>query len=85
MAERTAIREWISPGGVDLVPDLLPKPLTEASIYSSRGSITGSSSDAPGTSLAWPIHPSVERISGLAPSDVDARALYHDHLLGKHG
>ena len=31
-----------------------------------------------------PIHPSVERISGLVPSDVDARALYHDHLLGKH-
>ena len=30
------------------------------------------------------IHPAVERISGLVPSDVDARALYHDHLLGKH-
>lgn len=31
-----------------------------------------------------PIHPSVEKISGLVPPDVDARALYHDHLLGKH-
>ncbi len=31
-----------------------------------------------------PIHPSVEKISGLVPSDFDARALYHNHLLGKH-
>ncbi|MFP3939869.1 MAG: DUF6364 family protein [Thermoanaerobaculia bacterium] len=31
-----------------------------------------------------PVHPSVERISGLVPPDVDARALYHDRLLDKH-
>jgi len=30
------------------------------------------------------IHPEVERISGLVPSEVDARALYHEHLLRKH-
>lgn len=30
------------------------------------------------------IHPDVARISGLVPSDVDARALYQEHLLGKH-
>lgn len=30
------------------------------------------------------IHPRVERISGLVPPDVDAEALYHEHLLGKH-
>jgi hypothetical protein len=31
------------------------------------------------------IHPEVERISGLVPADVEARALYHEHLLSKHG
>lgn len=30
------------------------------------------------------IHPEVERISGLVPLDVDAEALYHEHLLDKH-
>jgi len=30
------------------------------------------------------IHPEVEKISGLVPSEVDARALYHEHLLRKH-
>lgn len=30
------------------------------------------------------LHPDVERISGLVPPDVDAEALYHDHLLDKH-
>lgn len=30
------------------------------------------------------IHPEVERISGLVPSDVDAQAEYHEHLLKKH-
>ncbi len=30
------------------------------------------------------IHPEVERISGLVPSDVDAEAEYHEHLLKKH-
>jgi len=30
------------------------------------------------------IHPEVEKISGLVPADVDARALYHEHLLEKH-
>jgi hypothetical protein len=29
-------------------------------------------------------HPKVERLSGLAPCDADARALYHEHLLDKH-
>lgn len=31
-----------------------------------------------------PVHPEVEKISGLVPSDADARALYHEHLLEKH-
>lgn len=31
-----------------------------------------------------PLHPKVERLSGLVPADVDARALYHEHLLDKH-
>lgn len=30
------------------------------------------------------IDPKVEQISGLVPSDVDARGLYHEHLLEKH-
>ena len=30
------------------------------------------------------IHPEVEKISGLVPHDVDARAEYHEHLLKKH-
>jgi len=30
------------------------------------------------------VHPEVERLSGLVPSDVDARALFHEHLLEKH-
>ena len=30
------------------------------------------------------IHPDVERISGLVPSDIDAEALYREHLLEKH-
>ena len=29
-------------------------------------------------------HPKVESLSGLAPEDADARALYHEHLLDKH-
>ena len=29
-------------------------------------------------------HPKVERLSGLAPAEADARALYHEHLLDKH-
>jgi Family of unknown function (DUF6364) len=31
------------------------------------------------------IHPDVEKISGLVPADVDAEALYRQHLLEKHG
>lgn len=31
-----------------------------------------------------PLHPGVKAISGLIPADVDARALYHEHLLEKH-
>lgn len=31
-----------------------------------------------------PIHPEVERISGLVPEDVDAREFYRSHLLEKH-
>lgn len=31
------------------------------------------------------IHPEVERISGLVPPDIDARALYQEYLLRKHG
>jgi uncharacterized protein DUF6364 len=30
------------------------------------------------------IHPEVERISGLIPADVDARAEYREHLLEKY-
>jgi Family of unknown function (DUF6364) len=30
------------------------------------------------------IHPEVEKISGLIPQDVDARADYHEHVLRKH-
>lgn len=30
------------------------------------------------------IHPDIEKISGLVPSDVDAQRHYHEHLLGKH-
>ena len=29
------------------------------------------------------IHPEVERISGLVPSDVDSEALYHEHLVSR--
>ena len=29
------------------------------------------------------IHPEVERISGLVPSDVDSKALYREHLISK--
>lgn len=30
------------------------------------------------------IHPEVEKISGLVPSDIDARAQYREHLASKH-
>ena len=30
------------------------------------------------------IHPEVRKISGLIPSDIDAKADYHQHLLKKH-
>jgi hypothetical protein len=30
------------------------------------------------------IHPEVEKISGLVPSEVDAEALYHEYLMTKH-
>lgn len=30
------------------------------------------------------IHPEVEKISGLIPPEVDARAEYREHALGKH-
>jgi Family of unknown function (DUF6364) len=33
---------------------------------------------------AGAIHPKVERISGLIPRDVDARAEYREHVLEKH-
>jgi uncharacterized protein (DUF433 family) len=32
-----------------------------------------------------PPHPDVERISGLIPAEIDAEAVYHAHLVGKHG
>ena len=31
-----------------------------------------------------PIHPEVQKIVGLIPADVDARALYYEHLVEKH-
>jgi hypothetical protein len=30
------------------------------------------------------IHPDVESISGLVPSDIDAKQDYHEHILQKH-
>ena len=30
------------------------------------------------------IHPEVEKISGLVPPEVDAKAEYHEHLMKKH-
>lgn len=30
------------------------------------------------------IHPAVEKISGLVPSNVDARGLHVEHLMDKH-
>lgn len=30
------------------------------------------------------IDPAVERISGLVPDDIDAKAVYQEHLLAKH-
>lgn len=30
------------------------------------------------------IHPEIEKISGLLPTDVDAKAEFHQHLLDKH-
>lgn len=30
------------------------------------------------------IHPEVERISGIVPADVDAKAVYYQHLIEKH-
>ena len=36
------------------------------------------------TGTKAPIHPDVERISGLVPPDIDAEALYREHLLDKH-
>lgn len=30
------------------------------------------------------IHPEVEKISGLIPADIDAKALYHEHVARKH-
>ena len=35
-------------------------------------------------SVEHEVHPAIARISGLVPADVDARALYHAHLLDKH-
>ena len=31
-----------------------------------------------------PLHPDVEKISGLVPPDIDAEALYRKHLIEKH-
>ncbi|MCD4749338.1 MAG: DUF6364 family protein [Thermoanaerobaculales bacterium] len=30
------------------------------------------------------IHPNVARMSGIVPTEVDSKVLYHDHLLEKH-
>lgn len=30
------------------------------------------------------IHPKVARMSGIVPTEIDAKALYHDYLLEKH-
>lgn len=31
-----------------------------------------------------PIHPEVEKISGVLPAEIDAEAVYHEHMLRKH-
>ena len=36
------------------------------------------------STLGGAVHPKVARVSGLVPADVDAEALYHDHLVEKH-
>lgn len=33
---------------------------------------------------AQPIHPEIERMSGLIPSEIDPEAEYREHLLRKH-
>ena len=30
------------------------------------------------------IHPNVKQVSGLVPSELNAEALYHDHVVEKH-
>jgi hypothetical protein len=30
------------------------------------------------------IHPEVQKVVGLIPADIDARALYYEHLMEKH-
>lgn len=32
-----------------------------------------------------PVHPEIEAISGVVPSEIDAEALHREHLLHKHG
>jgi hypothetical protein len=34
--------------------------------------------------LDSPIHPEVEKISGLVPSDVEVEPIYREYLLSKH-
>ena len=33
---------------------------------------------------AYPIHPEVEKISGLVPADIEAESLYREYLMNKH-
>ncbi len=36
------------------------------------------------TGQTGPIHPEVEKISGLVPPDVDAEELYREYVMSKH-
>ena len=36
------------------------------------------------STLSGDVHPKVERVSGIVPTEIDAAALYHDHVVEKH-
>ncbi len=31
-----------------------------------------------------PLHPDIQKITGILPSDIDAQAVYYQHVLKKH-
>jgi metal-responsive CopG/Arc/MetJ family transcriptional regulator len=36
------------------------------------------------SSAALELHPDIRRLTGLAPADLDAETVYHDHLARRH-